>query len=165
MIDPRAQQSELFAKARQRLIEGVARELGGRASDAVKLPPDEELELYRRPTSQAAQEILARGGTLEDAEAANAQWYAGKKAAQQALSQQMQQQGAAPEQIAKQLAQEGLTDAAIYRECRLHADDLAKQNGKNDPAEEIRYHEKMSQKVAAARMAGQGGMTYANADC
>jgi len=136
---------------RQRLIERMAAAVGNKASDAVKLSPSEELQRYMQPTSDAAKIALQKGGSLADAEHANALSAADMKMQQQAMTDQLKQQGANPDQIFQQLQGANLTDAQIFAFHRKYADELAKTQSMSDPAKEVAYHEKMTEKVAAYR--------------
>jgi hypothetical protein len=136
---------------RQRLIDQMAQSVGNKASDAVSLSHAEELQRYMQPTSDAAQIAIKNGGSLADAEHANAISAADMKLQQQALSMHLRQQGAPPDQVFAQLQQANLTDAQIYAYHLKYADELAKQASSNDPAKEAAYHARMTAKVAAYR--------------
>src|SRR5688572_1917545 len=82
-----------------RLVKGTAQLYGNKPADAVTLSADEELELWERPTSPAAQRALEMGGSLEDAQRANALWAHAMRGQQQIARQQLEQQGATPDQI------------------------------------------------------------------
>jgi hypothetical protein len=147
--------SQKFGKVgadyRQRLIESMADRYGGKASEAVALSPDEELAQYRKPTSMAAQIVLQRGGSIEEAEQANALEAQHLKQQQFMMRSQLQQSGATADQMLKALTDAQLTDDAIFRTTRAMAWELAKANGKNDIAEETRYHETMVKKLQEHR--------------
>lgn len=154
---PTQQQTPIQVKSkaaiefRQRMIDRMVQAVGGRASDAVKLSPSEELQRYMQPTSDAAAIAIKNGGSLADAEHANAISAADMKLQQQALTRHLRQTGATTDQIFQQLQQANLTDAQIYTYHQKYADELAKTAGMNDPAKEADYHSKMVAKVAAYR--------------
>jgi hypothetical protein len=141
----------------QNLVKTTAQVYGGKAVDAVKLSPDEELKLWLKPSSDAAVKVYElaarRGMPIEQADIhaqqANSLWAHGMKGQQIQIIQQAQQAGATPEQINDILKHEGLTDDQIFATCRRDAYNLGKQNGKNDPAEEVAYHQRMAEKAAA----------------
>lgn len=133
---------------RARLINRMVQAVGSKASDAITLSQDDELQRYMRPTSPAAEIALENGGTLADAHAANTMYAQQLKAEQQQMTAQMQQQRLSADDQFKQLQQAGLTDEAIFATCRKYADELAKTQSMADPAKEAAYHEKMTQKAA-----------------
>jgi hypothetical protein len=141
--------SALFGETRKRLIKGVAAGLGGKAQDAVRLSPDDEVAEYSRPTSPAAQLVLRRGGSLDEAYRANAMWANQLKQEQATIKQAGQQAGQAPEEIAAQLAQAGRTDDQILKECMAQAWELARANGQDDERTKVDYHERMLKRIAA----------------
>lgn len=144
-----------------RLVKGTAQMYGGKAMDAEKLSPDQELELWMKPTSPAALKALELGGTDADAEQANVLWAHAMRGQAKIIRQQMAGQGALPEQIHETLKSQGLTDEMIAAECRKHAYNLGKQNGHNDPKEEVAYHKRMAEKAAARRAAQAGEVSHA----
>ena len=136
---------------RQRMIDRMVTAVGGKASDAFKLSQSDELQRYMQPTSDAAQIVFQRGGSLAEAEHANALSAADMKMQQQALKDQMQQAGLSTDDQFKQLQQANLTDEQIFAFHRKYADELAKTNSLSDPEKEAAYHQKMTEKVAAHR--------------
>lgn len=139
----------------QRLVEGTAQVYGGKPADAVNLSPDEELDLWEKPTSPAAMRAYEIGASEEDARRANTLWANAMKGQQEIVTRQMQQQGAEPGQIQEALKSQGLTDDAIMATCRKHAYNLMKQNGHNSPKEEVAYAKRVQERAARRR-----AMTY-----
>ncbi len=144
---------------RQRLIDRMVQAVGNRASDAVKLSPEEELQRWMLPTSDAAMIAFKNGGSLADAEQANALSAQDAKQQQAALTTQLQQQGASPEDVYKALKQGGLTDDQILQGHRKYAHALGKSNSGGKPSREVAYHQTMSEKAAALRAAQQPTIT------
>lgn len=151
---------KIGADYRQTRIEAMAKRYGGKASEAVALSPDEELAQYRKPTSMAAQIVLQRGGSIEEAEQANALEAQHLKQQQFMMRSQLQQSGATADQMLKALTDAQLTDDLIFKQTRAMAWELAKANGKNDIVEETAYHEKMVKKLQEHRAASQTQPTY-----
>lgn len=142
---------EFSGKWFDRLVKGTAQVYGNRPADAVTLSPDEELRLWRRPTSPAAQKAYELGGTDEDAERANSLWAHAMRGQQQITRQQLQAAGAAEEDIHAALVQQGLTDELIFATCRRDAFNLGRQNSRNSPKHEVAYHKRLAEKDAAER--------------
>ena len=151
---------EFAGKARAHVIEGMAKVYGGHARDDVRLSGEEEINEWRRPSSPAALKVLEQGGTLEDAERANAM-HAEYLKGQQAAARQLGWD-------AKKLAEAGLDDDGIFRQCRAQAWEMTRANGKASITEQIAYQERMEAKVAAHRAKQQASapaapeMEYAN---
>lgn len=144
---------------RQRLIDRMVQAVGNRASDAVKLSPDEELQRWMLPTSDAAMIAFKNGGAFADAEHANALSAADAKNQQSAITAQLQQQGAGPEDVFKALTQAGLTDDQIFQAHRKYAHALRKSNGRGKPSHEVAYDERMAEKAQLHRAAQQPTIT------
>lgn len=136
----------------EKLVQGTAQVYGGKASDAVKLSPDEELTRWLQPTSPAARRAYEIGGSDEDAEVANTFWAHGMMGEQAKIVAQMQQAGAMPNDIATALEQQGLTDDQIFAACRSVAHQLGKQNSQNSRRKEAAYHKRMAERAQQMRM-------------
>ncbi len=132
----------------QRLVEGTAGVYGGKARDAVRLNPDEEIELWLKPTSRAAIKALEMGGTIDDARAANTLYAHALRGEQIEMKRQLQMAGATPDQILEALSARGVTDDQIMQVTRREAYNLGKQNGQNSPKKIAEYHRKIAEKVA-----------------
>lgn len=145
------QAAEAFSGA----IEGAANVWGGHASDAAALSPDEELKLYRMPTSPAARRAFELGGSLQDAERANAMWAQSQQATANQIRQAGMARGATSDQITQVLSQHNLTDEQIFAQARQHAATLAKQNGRNKPTAEVEYHERLAKRLHEQRSSEQ----------
>lgn len=140
---------------RRRLLDRMKQAVGNRASDAVKLTPDEELQRWMLPTSDAALIALKNGGTLSDAIEANTLSVNAARQQQQMLTQQMTAQGAKPDDVFKVLQQQGLTDDQIFQAHQKYAYGLGKSNSGGSPAKEADYHERMAGKAWALRQQTQ----------
>ena len=136
---------------RQRLIDKGIEAVGKQASDAVKLTPEQELQRWLLPTSDAAKLALQRGGTMDDAIMANQMSANHAKAQQQQIVAQLQQQGASAADIAKALQQAQLSDDQIFQAHRKYAYQLGKSNSFGKPSKEVEYHQHMSEKAAEQR--------------
>lgn len=153
MPDENRQQNfnEFAGKYRARLIEGVAAAYGNKARDAETLSPQEELRLYRMPTSDAALRVFQMGGTLQDAERANAMMANEMKGRADQIRTAGLERGMSSDEIAALLAEQQLTDEAIFAQTRKHAYRLGKQNGHNDAAQEVDYHGRMTKRLQEQR--------------
>lgn len=142
---------EIGVAYRQRLIDRMVQAVGNRASDAVKLSPDEELQRWMLPTSDAAQIALRNGGSFTDAEQANALSAQDAQQQQAGMTAQLLRQGATTDDVFKALSQAGLTDEQIFQAHRKYAYALGKSNSGGKPSKEVAYHVSMSEKAAAYR--------------
>jgi hypothetical protein len=115
--------AQLGAAYKSALLENMARLMGGRPSHAAQVDAEHELDLWLQPTSPAAQQAIQMGGTLQDAQRANAMW-----------AQEMRNAGATPEDIAQTT--------------RRFAVERATAHGQGDPEKIVAYHEKMAKKAA-----------------
>lgn len=122
------------------LVKEGARLLGGRSSTAQNISHEREVELWRMPTSPAAEEARKLGGSAEDIEQANRLWVAHQINQRRAMTD-----GGA---TAEQIKEAGLTDQQIAQVARKHAYEMGKQHGHDDPEQEYRYHAKMRERVA-----------------
>lgn len=118
--------AELGNVTRQTLIETMALLVDNRPMKASKISHQRETELWIMPTSPAAVAAFERGAALAEAEEANRLW-------------------------ANQMKAEGATDEQVFQICRKFAYQRGKFHGKNDPAKEVEWHEKMALRAARYR--------------
>lgn len=125
--EPIRQAGELFAEKRQRLIELIAEELGGKPANATAVNPDEELRLWTHATSGPDQVFALRQKQAEEVGAMPSTATPKEKA-----------------ELARHHDEEVMSLAFKYRF------ELGQSNGKNDPELEAKYHEKMFKKAVEA---------------